>query len=113
MTSNVNSALQAALGIVVFVVLVLPFSKDRHRIHWRLVAIAIGLQFLICWTMLKVPFVKEALVQTNLAVAALGSATLRGSSFVFGYLGGGEAPFSVTNPNRLVIFAFQVLKHLS
>ena len=109
MTINVNSALQAALGIVVFMVLVLPFSKDRHRIHWGLVAIAIGLQFLICWTMLKVPFVKEALVQTNLAVAALGSATLRGSSFVFGYLGGGEAPFSVTNPNRLVIFAFQVL----
>ena len=109
MTINVNSALQAALGIVVFMVLVLPFSKDRHRIHWRLVAIAIGLQFLICWTMLKVPFVKEALVQTNLAVAALGSATLRGSSFVFGYLGGGEAPFSVTNPNRLVIFAFHVL----
>ena len=104
-----NTSLQAALGIVVFMILVLPLSKDRRRISWRLVVIAIGLQFLICWLMLRAPFVKEALLQLNMAVAALGAATLRGSSFVFGYLGGGEAPFSVTNSNRLVVFAFQVL----
>ena len=90
-------------------ILVLPLSKDRRRISWRLVVIAIGLQFLICWLMLRAPFVKEALLQLNMAVAALGAATLRGSSFVFGYLGGGEAPFSVTNSNHLVVFAFQVL----
>ncbi|MBM3340466.1 MAG: hypothetical protein FJY62_10855, partial [Betaproteobacteria bacterium] len=108
-TIGVNTSLQAALGIVVFMILVLPLSKDRRRISWRLVVIAIGLQFLICWLMLRAPFVKEALLQLNMAVAALGAATLRGSSFVFGYLGGGEAPFSVTNSNRLVVFAFQVL----
>ena len=104
-----NSSLQAALGIVVFVVLVLPLSKDRKRISWRLVLIAIALQFAICWLMLKAPLVKEVLLQLNLAVSALGTATLRGSSFVFGYLGGGDTPFSVSNPNSLVIFAFQVL----
>jgi len=54
--------------------------------------------------MLKAPLVKEVLLQLNLAVSALGTATLRGSSFVFGYLGGGDTPFSVSNPNSLVIF---------
>jgi len=104
-----TTSFQAALGIVLFMALVLPFSKDPRRISLRLVVVAIALQFLLCWLMLKAPLVKEALLQLNLAVSALGAATMRGSSFVFGYLGGGQPPFSVSNPNSLVVFAFQVL----
>ncbi|NBO12082.1 MAG: nucleoside:proton symporter [Betaproteobacteria bacterium] len=104
-----TTSFQAALGIVLFMALVLPFSKDPRRISLRLVLVAIALQFLLCWLMLKAPLVKEALLQLNLAVSALGAATMRGSSFVFGYLGGGQTPFSVSNPNSLVVFAFQVL----
>ena len=90
-TIGVNTSLQAALGIVVFMILVLPLSKDRRRISWRLVVIAIGLQFLICWLMLRAPFVKEALLRLSMAVLALGMAVLRGTSFVFGFLAGGSA----------------------
>lgn len=101
--------LQALLGIAVFIVLVLPMSSNRRLINWKLVTIAVGLQFLICLLLLKAPVVKEGLLYLNQAVGALGAATLKGTSFVFGYLGGGDTPFTVTNPNVVVTFAFQVL----
>ncbi|MGA1385054.1 MAG: NupC/NupG family nucleoside CNT transporter, partial [Steroidobacteraceae bacterium] len=67
------------------------------------------LQFVICALLLKAPIIKEGLLYLNQAVGALGAATLKGSAFVFGYVGGGDTPFTVTNPNAVVTFAFQVL----
>ena len=101
--------LQALLGIVVFIALVLPMSSNRRRINWTLVGIAVALQFLICVLLLKAPLIHEGLLQLNRAVGALGAATLQGTSFVFGYVGGGATPFTVTNPSAAVTFAFQVL----
>jgi CNT family concentrative nucleoside transporter len=73
------------------------------------VGIALVLQFVICALLLKAPVIKEGLLYLNQAVGALGAATLKGSAFVFGYVGGGDTPFTVTNPNAVVTFAFQVL----
>jgi CNT family concentrative nucleoside transporter len=73
------------------------------------VSIALVLQFVICALLLKAPVIKEGLLYLNQAVGALGAATLKGSAFVFGYVGGGDTPFTVTNPNAVVTFAFQVL----
>jgi CNT family concentrative nucleoside transporter len=106
---NVPLVLQALLGIVVFVALAMPLSRNWRRIDWKLVSIAIALQFAICLLLLKAPLVKEWLLYANRAVGALGDATLKGTSFVYGYLGGGTAPFTVTNPGAAVTFAFQVL----
>jgi CNT family concentrative nucleoside transporter len=100
---------QAALGIAVFVALALPFSSDRRAISWRLVGIAIVLQFVICALLLKVPAISGVFGYLTRAVNALSAATLQGTTFLFGYLGGGAAPFEVTNPGGLVTFAFQVL----
>jgi len=101
--------LQALLGIAVFIALVLPMSSNRKAINWKLVGIALVLQFVICALLLKAPIIKEGLLYLNQAVGALGAATLKGSAFVFGYVGGGDTPFTVTNPNAVVTFAFQVL----
>ena len=101
--------LQALLGIAVFIALVLPMSSNRKAINWKLVGIALVLQFVICALLLKAPVIKEGLLYLNQAVGVLGAATLKGSAFVFGYLGGGDTPFTVTNPNAVVTFAFQVL----
>jgi len=101
--------LQALLGILVFIVLVLPMSSNRTRINWKLVGVAVALQFVICALLLKAPIIKEGLLYLNQAVGALGAATLKGTAFVFGFGGGGETPFTVTNPNAVVTFAFQVL----
>jgi len=101
--------LQALLGIAVFIALVLPMSSNRKAINWKLVGIALVLQFVICALLLKAPVIKEGLLYLNQAVGVLGAATLKGSAFVFGYVGGGDTPFTVTNPNAVVTFAFQVL----
>jgi CNT family concentrative nucleoside transporter len=101
--------LQAALGLCVFVALALPFSSNMRRINWKLVVIAVVLQFAICILLLKVPVISDGLAAVNRAVGALGAATREGTSFIYGYLGGGSPPFTVTNPGALVTFAFQVL----
>lgn len=101
--------LQALAGIAVFTALALPFSANRRNINWKLVGIAIVLQFAICALLLKAPLIKEGLAWINRAVGALSAATLQGTSFVYGYLGGAPAPFEVTNPGAAVTFAFQVL----
>ncbi|HEY6124694.1 MAG TPA: nucleoside transporter C-terminal domain-containing protein [Steroidobacteraceae bacterium] len=101
--------IQGLLGIVVFMVLAMPFSSNWRRINLKLVAFAIALQFIICALLLKAPGISEGLLYVNRAVGALGRATMKGTTFVYGYLGGGPPPFEVTNPGFLTTFAFQVL----
>jgi CNT family concentrative nucleoside transporter len=100
---------QALLGIAAFVALALPFSSSVRSIRWKVVAAAVAMQFAICFLLLRVPFVADALQYLNKAVAALSAATIKGTSFVFGYLGGGAAPFDVTNAGGMTIFAFSVI----
>ena len=100
---------QALLGIVVFVALALPFSSAPRRVDWKMVGSAIALQFVICFLLLKVPVISAGFAYLTRAVNALSAATLKGTSFIFGYLGGGAAPFEVVNPGAAVTFAFQVL----
>ena len=45
----------------------------------------------------------------NGVVTALTTATRAGTSFIFGYLGGGPAPFAVTNPGNMINLAFGIL----
>ncbi len=87
----------------------MPFSSNWRRINWKLVGFAIALQFIICALLLKVPGISDGLQYVNRAVGALGEATRKGTSFVFGYLGGGATPFDVTQSALLATFAFQVL----
>jgi CNT family concentrative nucleoside transporter len=47
--------------------------------------------------------------QRGRRVLVLEKATLAGTSFVFGYLGGGDAPFAETNPGASFILAFRAL----
>lgn len=101
--------LQALAGIAVFTALALPFSASIRQIRWRLVAVAIGLEFAICFLLLRVPPIAAALKQLNLVVAALSEATRHGTAFVFGYAGGAPSPFTVTHPEGLTVFAFQVI----
>ena len=59
--------------------------------------------------LLKLPLARQALLGLNAMVTALTDATRAGAGFVFGYVGGGPAPFAVTNPAALTSFAFGVL----
>jgi len=53
--------------------------------------------------------VQGGLHAASSAVEGLGTATRAGTSFVFGFLAGGDQPFAVTGPGGVFIFAFQVM----
>ncbi len=106
---NLPLDLQAGAGIVVFIVLALPFSSRLASIRWRLVAVAVALQFAICFVLLRVPVIARALAVLNGGVAALSAATRQGTAFVFGYVGGAAPPFPVEHGGALTVFAFQVI----
>ena len=101
--------LHQLLGIAVMLGLAFALSEDRRAIRWRTVLIGMMLALALAAVMLKLPPVAAALQSLNGAVDALNSATLAGTSFVFGYLGGGPPPFTPTHPQASFILAFQAL----
>ena len=101
--------LQSAFGICVIVALAWVLSEDRRAFPWRTVAVGLLLQAVLALLLLKVPAARNGLLALNGAVDALTGATRAGTSFVFGFVGGGAPPFAVTNPAGMVSFAFGIL----
>ena len=99
--------LQSALGLVAFPLIALLFCKGEKKLNFRLLAAAIGLQFALALLFLKVPLFQSLFSVMNQAVLSLQAATNAGTAFVFGFLGGGEAPFDVTKPQNSYVLAFQ------
>ena len=58
---------------------------------WRPVVTGLAVTFALALLMLKVPQTEIAFVWINDAVDAIAAATRAGTSFVFGYVGGGAA----------------------
>lgn len=101
--------LQSLLGIGVIITLAWLLSENRRAFPWRIVLGGLVLQAVLATLLLKVQVARNALFALNGAVDALTGATRAGTSFVFGFVGGGSPPFSVTNPAGLTSFAFGVL----
>ena len=74
-----------------------------------MVLATLALQAAIALLLLKAPVARDALYGLNAVVTAVTTATNAGTSFVFGYLGAGPTPFTVTNPGHLVNLAFTIL----
>jgi CNT family concentrative nucleoside transporter len=96
-------------GIGALLALAWAMSEDRRGVQWRTVAVALLLAFALGAAMLKLPVLAGGLQRLNSVVDALNSATLAGTAFVFGYLGGGPPPFTPTHPQASFLLAFQAL----
>ncbi len=98
-------------GIALLVLIAWALSENRsERPSWRWIAGALMLQAALALLIVRVPFVWSAVTLTNEAVAAIERATLDGSSYMFGYLGGGPLPFALREgADAPVIIAFQIL----
>ena len=101
--------LHAVLGLGSLLLLAFLCSEDRGRIPWRTVACGVGLQIGFALLLIGVPGADRAMFWLNDAANALHAATLIGTQFVFGYLGGGALPFAETHPGASFILAFQAL----
>jgi CNT family concentrative nucleoside transporter len=101
--------LHAGLGLVSLLLLAFLCSEDRRRIPWRTVVCGVGLQLVFALLLIGVPGTNRAMFWLNDAANALHAATLVGTQFVFGYLGGGAPAFAEAHPGASFILAFQAL----
>ncbi|MET0631308.1 MAG: nucleoside transporter C-terminal domain-containing protein [Xanthobacteraceae bacterium] len=101
--------LQSALGIFALLAFAWLISEDRRAVSWRQAAIGLAVTFAAAVILLKVPGVATAFAAINDAVGAIGAASRAGTSFVFGYLGGGPLPFELKVPGAEFVLALQAL----
>jgi CNT family concentrative nucleoside transporter len=101
--------MHAAAGIAGLLGLAWLMGENRRGIPWRAVAAGLALQIVLAALFLKVEFLKKAFLRLNDALLVLEKATQAGTGLVFGYLGGGPAPFAVTEPASLFVLAFRAL----
>lgn len=102
-------AVHSLLGFLLLHGLAWSLSERRARIAWRPVLSGMGLTIALAVLLLKVPLVAEGFRHVNELVNVLERATQVGTSFVFGYLGGGPMPFEVKDPNATFVLAFRAL----
>ena len=100
---------QSAAGLAVFIGIAWALSESRRQVRWKAVAIGLALQLGLGLLLIKIPWFKTVFLALNRAVLSLEAATRAGTSFVFGYLGGGPLPFEETVPGSSFILAFQAL----
>jgi CNT family concentrative nucleoside transporter len=103
--------LRGVAGIAVLMGLAWAISENR-RAHpgWRWILGALAMQGLLAVLIVRVPAVWEAVGLVNQAVSAIEQATLKGSAYMFGYLGGAELPFALKEGAQPpLVIAFQIL----
>ena len=101
--------LQSACGIFALLAIAWIVSEDRRGVAWRQAAPALVVTLATAVVLLKVPVVTRAFAAINNAVDAIAAASKAGTSFVFGYLGGGELPFELKVPGAEFVLALQAL----
>lgn len=84
-------------------------SEERRKINFKAILIGLGLQIGLALLLLKLPGSQSFFLLLNKAVQAIEESTKAGTSFVFGYLGGGLLPYDEKSPGLNYIFAFRGL----
>jgi CNT family concentrative nucleoside transporter len=101
--------IQSAVGIFALLALAFVVSEDRRLVSWRQAATGLAVTFVLAVLMLKIPQLQAAFAVIGDAVDAIAVATRAGTTFVFGYLGGGPLPYELKTPGAEFVFALQAL----
>jgi CNT family concentrative nucleoside transporter len=101
--------LQSAFGIVALIAIAWLLSENRRAVSWRHAALGLAVTVALALVFLKIPPVRAAFAAANAAVESVAAASRAGTSFVFGYLGGGPLPFDLKTPGAEFVVAFQAL----
>jgi CNT family concentrative nucleoside transporter len=101
--------MHALAGMAGLLALAWAMSENRRAIPWRAVASGMILLLFLTVVFLKIPLVKSLFLKLNDVLLILERATQAGTSLVFGYLGGGPAPFQVSDVSSNFVLAFRAL----
>ena len=101
--------LQSLMGLLAFMLIAWLLSENRRAGRPRLILSGLGLQILLALILFRIPAFADFFLFLNKAVEALEAGTRAGTTFVFGYLGGGTLPFEEPGSGAAYIFAFRAL----
>ena len=102
--------IQGLIGSGVFLLLALALSEDKKSVSWGKISRLMLSHVLLLWCFLKFPLCQRGLLFLGKGVQVLRESVLKGTGFVFGYLGGDTAPFVLAEgKGSLFIFMFQAL----
>src|SRR3990172_5611170 len=104
-----NPVLHSLIGFLLLHVIAWGVSENRGNVAWRTVTAGMALTLGLGVLLLKLPLVSEAFLSLNNLVTALEKSTQAGTSFVFGYLGGGAPPVEGKKPRGSFILATRAL----
>ena len=102
-------SLQSLFGLLVFLLTCYLFSENKTAINTRLIIVSLLLQFALALVLLKVPAMQHLFIFLNQVVLQLQLATEAGTSFLFGFLGGGPLPYEETVSGASYVLAFRAL----
>ncbi|WP_445489048.1 NupC/NupG family nucleoside CNT transporter [Rhodopseudomonas sp. RCAM05734] len=101
--------LQSAFGVLALLGIAWALGENRNKVSLKQAAIGLVATFVTAIVLLKIPIVAHAFGVINDAVSMISAASRAGTSFVFGYLGGGALPFDLKTPGADFVLAFQAL----
>lgn len=101
--------LQSTIGVFALLLIAFALAENRRAVSLRQALIGLVVTFVTAIVLLKVPVIAHAFGAINDAVGAISAASRAGSSFVFGYVGGGPLPFELKAPGADFVLAFQAL----
>lgn len=101
--------LQSVFGIFALLAIAWAFSENRRAVNMREAAIGLAVTVLLAVVFMLSPWMAQAVGWLNAGVDSVAAATRAGTAFVFGYVGGGPAPFEIVTPSAAFVFAFQAL----
>lgn len=101
--------LQSLFGLIILTALAWVLSERRESRAIRVALAGLGVQLVLALVLLKLPATQTMFLWLNDGVLALQNATQAGTTFVFGYLGGGALPFDEPYPGSAFVLAFEAL----
>jgi concentrative nucleoside transporter, CNT family len=101
--------LQSAFGVIALLLIAWGFGENRGAVSLRQAVIGLVVTLATAVILIKLPIVAHAFGAINDAVGAISAASRAGTSFVFGYIGGGALPFDLKAPGADFVLAFQAL----
>ena len=100
---------QSVAGVAAFLGLAWALGENRRRVDVVQVTVGFLLTAATALVLIKFPPSRGLFALLNRMVLAVQEATLAGTGFVFGYLGGAPPPFIETVPGSSFVLAFQAL----
>src|SRR5260221_166532 len=100
---------QSAFGVLALLAIAWALGENRRAVSLRQMAVGLAVTLVTARVLIKLPPVAKAFGALNDAVSTIAAASRAGTSFVFGYLGGGALPYDLKVSGADFILAFQAL----